>query len=328
MLLFDRCVQQGKVGVINFAARDKETSIVPISVNNVARYYYEDTDKEIWDAVDDFPNIAPPFKTCFIEFPFPLIINTKAAGVLKCSDIAGRGTHAVMKQVTCGVLLTAFDLRDTADREAFARVAEHWSVVVEDATPTDARWAMVALYFSGSSAALTMHPLGHIWFVDQDGRMAGQNRVKRFIIIFFEGWETTGLPQTEDSTTVFVGWMHTALLTLCFMNCKNVQLERVTPPPKLAAAHLKRTGTVLHEYHVVNIGPMTKTLAATAIKHGVGRSKALHICRGHFKHFTGAGLFGRVKGTYWWGMHVRGDAERGAVKQQYTVTPRPLEANR
>lgn len=50
--------------------------------------------------------------------------------------------------------------------------------------------------------------------------------------------------------------------------------------------------------------------------------KALHICRGHFKHYGRDGkglLFGKHKATVWIPMHVRGDIEEGAVVKDHSV---------
>lgn len=53
----------------------------------------------------------------------------------------------------------------------------------------------------------------------------------------------------------------------------------------------------------------------------LGLRKALHICRGHFKHFEDKPLFGRVRGTFWWGSMVRGTESKGKVIHDYEVTP-------
>ena len=52
----------------------------------------------------------------------------------------------------------------------------------------------------------------------------------------------------------------------------------------------------------------------------VGLKKALHICRGHFKTYTGkAPLLGKHTGTYWWNDCVLGSEDVGVRVKDYTV---------
>lgn len=50
-----------------------------------------------------------------------------------------------------------------------------------------------------------------------------------------------------------------------------------------------------------------------------GLGHALHICRGHFKTFTEASLFGKHTGTYWWESQARGKTARGVVEKDYRI---------
>jgi hypothetical protein len=48
--------------------------------------------------------------------------------------------------------------------------------------------------------------------------------------------------------------------------------------------------------------------------------RALHVCRGHFARYTEERpLFGRVAGTFWRPMHLRGSASEGLVLKDDTV---------
>ena len=54
-----------------------------------------------------------------------------------------------------------------------------------------------------------------------------------------------------------------------------------------------------------------------------GERVRIHLCRGHFKHFTkDAPLFGRHTGLYWWQPQLRGDKTKGMVAKDYEVTAR------
>jgi hypothetical protein len=45
-----------------------------LSIDNVAEYYWSGTDKEEWDVMQDFPNLAPPFHNFWMEYQFPTSI--------------------------------------------------------------------------------------------------------------------------------------------------------------------------------------------------------------------------------------------------------------
>ncbi len=46
----------------------------------------------------------------------------------------------------------------------------------------------------------------------------------------------------------------------------------------------------------------------------------MHIVRGHFKDYrNGGGLFGKLKGLYWWDMHVAGDISNGQIVKDYSI---------
>jgi hypothetical protein len=53
-----------------------------------------------------------------------------------------------------------------------------------------------------------------------------------------------------------------------------------------------------------------------------GLKRALHICRGHFSHYSEEKpLFGRIAGTFWVPAHVRGSAKEGVIVSDYNVKP-------
>ena len=56
----------------------RETEV--IVGDNVGEYFYAGTDQEVWHPVKDFPNVAPPFESFFIEFQAPSHIYSVQAG--------------------------------------------------------------------------------------------------------------------------------------------------------------------------------------------------------------------------------------------------------
>jgi hypothetical protein len=111
-----------------------------------------------------------------------------------------------------------------------------------------------------------------------------------------------------------------AIFGFSLMNCKNVDVHEVVPPPRLARKHARRRGAPLTSYYVLDIKPMRRILDTEGEAESKGLAHALHICRGHFKTYTeDAPLFGKRVGTYWWDAQIRGKAEEGVVEKDYRV---------
>ncbi len=109
-----------------------------------------------------------------------------------------------------------------------------------------------------------------------------------------------------------------ALLAMCLMHCKNVNVKDNAQPDPLSKKHLAKTGSPLVRFKTLEIEPMTKALrSAGAVSNGL--AKSLHLCRGHFKDYRQHGLFGKLKGLYWWDQHIRGTIEAGITVKDYAV---------
>jgi hypothetical protein len=125
----------------------------------------------------------------------------------------------------------------------------------------------------------------------------------------------------EDSLQPF---RDCALLTISFLHCKNVLLTDVQPPIKRvhnkAAKRRGEKDIIPMRYKVLDIKPMRQVLKNEGSEDTQGTSKALHICRGHFKHYeNGRGLFGKYKGTYWFPEQTRGTLKQGLVDKDYRI---------
>jgi hypothetical protein len=113
----------------------------------------------------------------------------------------------------------------------------------------------------------------------------------------------------------------TSFLALSFLNCRNVKSVNCAPDHKFSMVWRKQHQYSLVTYKTLCITPMTEVLRREGGKETHGISKALHICRGHFKSYEERGLFGRedLRGRFWWANHVRGRAERGIVEKDYKL---------
>lgn len=124
------------------------------------------------------------------------------------------------------------------------------------------------------------------------------------------------------------------LTTMNFMQCANIELTYVEPPAALSRKHRKRgklqPGQDLVRYHTLQIRPAG---AGTRNRGRSGPSRdlvAFHPVRGEFHHYGDCCpglhppkglLFGKLTGRFWVPAHVRGNPERGAIKQDFVVEP-------
>src|SRR6266567_1480451 len=75
-------------------------------------------------------------------------------------------------------------------------------------------------------------------------------------------------------------------------------------------------------FHTIDIEPSKQVLRTEGHISENGLARALHICRGHFAHYTAEKpLFGKYTGTFYRPMHIRGTAEQGISVKDYRVHP-------
>jgi hypothetical protein len=115
-----------------------------------------------------------------------------------------------------------------------------------------------------------------------------------------------------------------AAFAISLIHCRNVEV-RDRPVSRQQRRMAERKGQPVITYKELVIDAFRKQVRYESEQSGDSEIKrALHICRGHFATYTDANpLFGRVTGTFWKPMHVRGRKEIGEVKKTYKVDPPP-----
>lgn len=105
-----------------------------------------------------------------------------------------------------------------------------------------------------------------------------------------------------------------------FMHCKNVEfVDQI--PTKIENQKRKKKGKLpFFRFKTLNIQGVRKIIDNEMEKQNVGLKKALHICRGHFATYTDENpLFGKITGTFWKPMHLRGNGKIGTIIKDYSV---------
>jgi hypothetical protein len=108
------------------------------------------------------------------------------------------------------------------------------------------------------------------------------------------------------------------LLAISFMNCKNVATAEHEPDRQINRERRKAGLRPFVRHHTIDIEPMKRVLKTEGRVETEGLRRALHVCRGHFAHYTEEKpLFGKVAGTFWVPAHTRGSAQQGVVVSDY-----------
>jgi hypothetical protein len=129
-------------------------------------------------------------------------------------------------------------------------------------------------------------------------------------------------PQTEQEADNSTGGFFAPALAISFLHCKNVTVEDAKPVGSRQQRRLEQRRGVRHSsFKTLVIEPMRQVLRTEGQSERHGLQRALHICRGHFAHYSeDRPLFGKYSGTFWRPAHVRGSAEIGMVGKDYKVT--------
>jgi hypothetical protein len=259
------------------------------NIQNVADYFYDYSGKEDWSLKDDIPNIAPPFQTFYMEFRFPeyVIIDGDRK---KNPAYGGRG----------GILFSA----ETAENIVIdPRIETKWhvkcGVVVEYKKVYQHLPIIVHLFIDKDGKYIRM-PQGNVAIEFPKG---AKQEKEYWFDLFYDKFYYALFP---------------ALLAVSFLHCKNVKI--ISNSPRKSPSGRNRHNPCI-TFKTLEIEPMKRILRDEGQSETNGLKRALHICRGHFKTYEGAGLFGKYPGTYWWDSQVRGKVENGIVVKDYSVKP-------
>lgn len=283
--------------------------IVLVEVDNVAQYYFQQTDCLDVDWQRYYPNIAPPWEHALYVYRAPKMIRGKH-GLERCSYWADE----------YAVLIDALDLEDPRIQEEWASyLSENFEERIRGAF----RWLNFAWLFSDQDERNAM--IGMVIPVGDDGRYVQPHPERRFAFVAGAGpWaKEEYFHLMSDAVRIYI---EPVMLAVSLSHCKNTVVEDRIPPPLLAKRNLRRYGIPMNVHKVLDIKPIAKVLADVGGER-VGLRQRLNICRGHFKDYRQRGLFGIQSGVFWWGQHIRGSSQVGVVKKDYRVSC-PLEPPR
>jgi hypothetical protein len=255
-------------------------------------------EKSMWRP-SDFPNWAPPFEQFFVEWNQP-----------RTWLINGR----LVSQEPCQLGFLVGAIRDHKGIEKV--VSETGAAWILQRHVDAAEWMLIASAWGTNPARpICGAPCRFDYFVGILVQRAGA-----YIECFTDG--TMAQSEAAGGDDGFGATMLNILgFGISFMHCRGVTTERIEAPLGKSQRRSHPMGPGLKHY-VLRIGPAVRAIRREASAEHSNIKRALHICRGHFMHYTEARpLFGKYAGTFYCPDHVRGQVEAGRVEKEYAVHP-------
>lgn len=268
--------------------------------DNVASWFRQQREGRI-DPGRDFPCIVPPFEFTWIEWADPWNNGVDRVGVLFVTQDFGGDDDGGTERIA-----------DMFRRATANKIVLGTDRPVSPGEPV--RWIVYALPVVRSIGTGPVGPI-KLWCGALTPHGAVADAVDGGLLnfsLYAEGTE-------PRAAKAFAQLMTEGFLTLSFLNCKNVVTEERLPNRQERRA-AERRGQQITRYKTLRIEPMKRVLADEGGIATNGLKRALHICRGHFAHYTDEKpLFGKYAGQFWVPAHVRGTAEIGAIAKDYVV---------
>lgn len=263
---------------------------------NVASFVYTTKAGQQINLQEDLPNLAPPFENFFVEWDDV----DDVLGEIGTVGVHFREKDAQYVRAYLGARKEKLPEGFRLDQCEFVVLAE---LYLFKRGHRNVRGPMMALML----------------FLDREG-MVLEDPPTVLVGVRVEDFEAS--PQLRKTCNLLRPLFIPGFYAVCFTHCKNVRQEAGEEiSEKMRKAYQRRYHQELVRYKTLVIDPMRRVLHREGGYETHGNIKqALHICRGHFKNFKeGRGLFGKLKGTYFWHQQVRGSSAEGEVVKDYEV---------
>ena len=260
------------------------TSALRFQIDNVAAYAY-----------DTMLNIDKPGEEVYIPNHIPNIAPLAPVMWFEFGGLAKGANKPATNRYGC---LISIDYDKKEPGETWYKPNE------------ESQWILRMQCFAKLSDSLACMRLCHYVSVLNDGGFGGSFSIELAKSLLPE----TRYPPLYNEAVA-------ALLAICFAHCKGTSIEEHQPTRQIRRA-AERTGKPTFSFHTIDIHPSTTILKSEGHISENGLVRALHICRGHFAHYTKEHpLFGKYTGTFYRPMHVRGSASQGITFKDYRVHP-------
>lgn len=345
--LIDRILSNGYY----YGSTESEVLYFPDSVlpevfliNNVADYFYAQVDrsKTVWE-VDEFPNVALPYKQTWMEYD--------ATGI-RCIDKNQLGVDSIGVLFQCETTQNmdspSSPLSDlmpqTSGKLNPAKPNEtiefSWGDSLCKVPKSEFHWhATAKVFLSSPDNKRPVLCLTVVLLISYDGKLVSfgkhdpTGKTPDFLARLHGGADHKYEGEADARRTIFAithAGIYPAFLALTFLHCKNVQLIDNAPNPKMARAYQRRKGIAPVTFKTLEVQSVQRRLREAGATGGAdGLKLALHKCRGHFNHYgekwlhpdgrPKGKLFGKHEGMFWIPETAKGRSTHGAVIKDYNV---------
>lgn len=257
-------------------------------VTNVSDYYYLGTSQEVWNVFADFPHPMPPFNATWFEWS---LSKESQSG----KDLIPNQNAQLFDRIGCYVL------------------CEKVSDAYAPRLPKDVCMKLNFICIARKCGTHTIFVLPMVCFglnVDFEPVSTRVNDSK--VLYAYPGVMPSAIKESPDDFMEIgqqaCASIHVPLLAISMLNCKNVTTRAVpSMSAELLRKHARRGHPMTAQHHIIEIQPVTQLLKRETGSASYSRAAAA-IIRGHFKNYSeGAGLFGKLKGRFWWAQRIASD---------------------
>lgn len=289
MRLFDKCLSV-PCGELGRQMRNRHPQAV-LCADVIASHFYM-SPKEDW-LPGDYPFCKPPWKSCFVEWNNPPLMNLSGSLHALCDDAQQVG---IFCQVSSNLNFT--------DRRYMTKAMAAFEY--SHASPDDAETAVYGMLAACLGGAVIAPQFVWSCWLDREGNYLA------------------GASIGPDASYGFTmsNYQTIMLLAFTFANCCNVKLEDATeelqPIPKIR----RRLKIPEVKRYTLNIAGHISRPSREYTK-GPQGVMPFHLCRGHFATYTAdRPMFGNPKliGRYWHPPHIKGKKENGEIIKDYAIT--------
>ena len=311
----------------------------------VSEYFYAQNSKHDWSYDSDFPPMAVPFSTFFLEFARPsrllsgevakaaTMFPDKFGWLVIASDVNEMEVKGEAQLAT--LVQEAEYLERVIDRNKIQESIKNYNdpskcvhlgpneisylrkiAMIRSITkgepllPPEYKWSMESYLFI-SHAGRTRLWASSGCIVTDSGKIAGYP-------IYGIYDDKSGAEERDTANALFLP----VIMTLGFMNCKKgVAYRDIAPDPQINKERRKHGRKPFLRYSTIEIDGMKQVLRTERGIETNGLKKALHICRGHFATYADSMLGRKLDSpiTVWRPSHIRGSAKHGVVVSDYVV---------
>lgn len=267
-------------------------AVICLEISNVARWFYEESSDE-FESFDCFPNLAPSWPLTWAEYRVPDKINSHGK------------------------------ISPNRQREAYKHIGIYRDAALDK--KTNSFYSLSFVFVENRSNILI--PISRtVMQIDGNGKLvhiaATSNKEARSVL-FSTNFYRDIYAANKDLVTLGEVMSKPFFFATSLLHCKNIKvLDPDCHHDKINRKRRKQGKLPLFRFKTLEISPMREVLRVQGQSNEVGLKRSLHICRAHFATYTKeAPLFGKIAGTFFKPMHVKGSLKQGVVVKDYTIRP-------